>query len=59
MELKLIVEAHVPDHDPIGNLQGTIILTKLGLNFNHGKTNSAMTHILVLNALVRRNEWSK
>ena len=52
-----IVEVPIPDKDPIGNVQGTGILIRLRLNFNQAGTNSAMTHILVLSAKMRRNEW--
>ena len=55
----LIVEAPIPDHVPINNLLGTGILIKLGLNFNWAATNSAMPHVLVSSAKVRRNERLK
>ena len=32
---------------------------KLGLNFDQDGTNSAITHVMVLSAKVRRNEWLK
>ena len=51
-----IVEVPILDHDPVGNLHSTRILIRLGLSFDHAKTNSAMTHVLVLSAKVRRNE---
>ena len=31
--IPIIVEAPIPDHDPISNLKGTTILIRLGLNF--------------------------
>ena len=37
--------------------QGTGISIELGLNFNQAGTNSAMTHVLILSAKGRRNEW--
>ena len=55
----IIVEMPIPNQDSIDNLQGTGILIKLGLNFDQAKTNSAMIHILVLSAKVRRNEQLK
>ena len=54
--LRSIVEAPIPDQDPIDNLQGIGTSIKLGLNFNQVRTNSAMTHLLVLSAKVRRND---
>ena len=58
-----IVKAPIPNHGPIGNLKGTGILIRLGLNFDrmglnfdHAGINSAMTHVLVLSAKVRRYE---
>ena len=44
---KFIVEAPIPNHDPINNLQGTKI-------FDQAKNNNAMNHVLVLSAKVRR-----
>jgi hypothetical protein len=43
-----IVVALILDQDPIGNPGDTGPSIKLGLNFNQVKTNSAMTHLLVL-----------
>ena len=54
----IIVEAPIPNHDPIGNLQGTRMSSLLGLNFDQVKINSAMTHVLVLSVKVRKNERS-
>ena len=52
----IMVEVSIHDHAPIGNLQVTKILIKLRLNFDPVGTNSAMTHVMVLSAKVRRNE---
>ena len=54
-----IVEMPIPDHDPIGNLQSTIILFTWDLSFNQAGTNRTMTHVLVLSAKVKRNERLK
>ena len=51
-----IVEEPIPNQGSINNLQGTILLIRLGLNFDQVVTNSAMTHVLVLSAKMRRNE---
>ena len=51
-----IVEVPIPIQDPIGNLSGTGIPIRLGLNFDQARTNSAMTHVLVPSVKVRRNE---
>ena len=32
-------------------------MIRLGLNFDQVKTNSVMTHVQVLSAKVRKNEW--
>ena len=45
-----IVEALIPNQNPNGNLYGTRISIGLGLNLDQAKTNSAMTHFMVLNA---------
>ena len=52
----ILVEAPVPDHGPIGNLEDTRIFIMLRLNFDHVGTNSVMTHIMVLSAKVKRIE---
>ena len=46
----------IPNQVSIDNLLGTEIFIKLGLRSNQAKTNSIMTHILVLSAKVRENE---
>ena len=43
-----MVEAPTPYQGPIGNVYGTNVLIKLGLNFNHDGTNNVMTRVLVL-----------
>ena len=43
-----IVEASIHDEVPIGNLSGTKISIKLGLNFRQIGTKNAMKHVLVL-----------
>lgn len=50
----IVVEATIPDEDPINNPQGSINLIRLGLNFDLARTNSVMTCVLVLSARVRR-----
>ena len=54
-----IVEAHISDEDPIGNLQGIRILITLVLNYGQEGTDSATTHVVALSAKVKRNEWLK
>ena len=54
-----MIGAPIPDHDFVSNLLGTTIMMRLGLNFNWAGTNSVMTHVLVLSANMRRNEWLK
>ena len=58
-----MVEAPIPNHHPTNNLEGIGIwsgwdwkLIRMRLNFDQFKPNSAMTHVLVLSAIVRRNE---
>jgi hypothetical protein len=43
-----MVEASIHDEVSIGNLSGTKISIKLGLNFGQLGTNNAMIHVLVL-----------
>ena len=38
---------------------GIGFLIMLGLNSDRAGTNSAITHVMVLSAKVRRDEWSK
>jgi hypothetical protein len=40
----------IPDQSRTNNLQGTRILTRLGLHFDQVGTSSVMTHVLVLSA---------
>jgi hypothetical protein len=54
-----ITEEPIPNQGPIIDLQVIIISIKLGLNFEHAITNSAMTHVLVLSAKVKRSEQLK
>ena len=67
-ELRFKVDAPIPQHEPIGNLQGIGILTRLGvifdqvggLSFNWAGTNSAATHVLADSSHwddVRVNFW--
>lgn len=55
----IILEAPIPDQDPIGNLLGTKILIRLRVYFNQAITNNVNTHVLVLSVKVRRNEKLK
>lgn len=52
----IILEVPIPNHDPISNLQSTMISIKSGPNFVHAATNIVMTHTLVLSAKMRKNE---
>lgn len=61
-----ILEAPIPNQDLIGYLHGTRTSIMLRLNFNkvaidfhHASTITDMTHVVVLNAKVRRNDWFK
>ena len=54
-----LVEAPIPDQDSIHNLLSTVFSISLGLNLDQAGTNSAMTHVMVLSAKVRRSEWVK
>jgi hypothetical protein len=56
---EIVVKAPIPNHDSMGNLQGTRILIRLGLNFDQVIINSVMACVLVLSFKVRRVEWSK
>ena len=56
-DTRIIVEVPISDHVPVDNLQGTVNLIKQELNFGHVGTNIAMTHVLVLSAEMRRNQW--
>ena len=47
----IVIEVPTPDQNPIGNLKGTKILMRLE------PIASAITHVMVLSAKVRRNEW--
>ena len=49
----------IPDQDPIDNLYGTKTSIRLELNFDSAITNSALPHILVSIAKVKRNERFK
>lgn len=51
-----IVEPPIPDHGPIKNPHGAIILIRLGLNFDHSGTNIDMTQVPAWRVKVRRNE---
>ena len=55
-----VVETPIPNRThQQSNLYGTGMSIKLGLNFNHARTNSDMIHVIVLSDKVRRNEWLK
>ena len=54
-----LVEAFVPDQDPIGNPLDTVTSIRLGHRSNQAKVKSAMTHVLVLSAKMRGNEQFK
>ena len=56
--LLFVVEAPIPDQNPIANLYSSRIFIKLGLNFDQAKANNVMTHVLVLSVKVRRNDSS-
>ena len=51
-----IVEAPIPDQDPIGSMYVTIISIKLRLNFDHVRINSVMTRVSGLIAKSEKNE---
>ena len=55
--MECIEEAPIPKLDPIGNVCDNRIFIRLRVCFDLARTNSAMTHVLVLSGKVRRIEW--